>query len=223
MPRASIKANAKENLRGNWGTAILVLLLNWMLLSAATGVMVIGKLIIMGTLETGVVLIYLKLSYREPAEIGDLFQPFQNFVNTFFAGFLSTIFTFLWSLLFVIPGIVKALAYSQVYYILCDHPEYTGREAIDASQEMMRGHKGELFLLQLSFFGWFLLSFLTFGLLLLYVKPYYQAALTEFYRYLKETQGQQDWQPQQKPDVPEQAAPPLPEKRKVNYDPEQFE
>ena len=209
MPRASIKANAKESLRGNWGTAILVLLLNWMLLSAATGVMVIGKLIIMGTLETGVALIYLKLSYREPAEIGDLFQPFQNFVNTFFAGFLSTIFTFLWSLLFVIPGIVKALAYSQVYYILCDHPEYTGREAIDASQEMMRGHKGELFVLQLSFFGWFLLSFLT--------------ALTEFYRYLKETQGQQDWQPQQKPDVPEQAAPPLPEKRKVNYDPEQFE
>lgn len=114
MPRASIKANAKESLRGNWGTAILVLLLNWMLLSAATGVMVIGKLIIMGTLETGVALIYLKLSYREPAEIGDLFQPFQNFVNTFFAGFLSTIFTFLWSLLFVIPGIVKALAYSQV-------------------------------------------------------------------------------------------------------------
>ena len=43
------------------------------------------------------------------------------------------------------------------------------------------------------------------------------------HRYLKETQGQQDWQPQQKPDVPEQAAPPLPEKRKVNYDPEQFE
>ena len=150
MPRASIKANAKESLRGNWGTAILVLLLNWMLLSAATGVMVIGKLIIMGTLETGVALIYLKLSYREPAEIGDLFQPFQNFVNTFFAGFLSTIFTFLWSLLFVIPGIVKALAYSQVYYILCDHPEYTGREAIDASQEMMRGHKGELLWLVLA-------------------------------------------------------------------------
>lgn len=215
MPRASIKANAKESLRGNWGTAILVLLLNWMLLSAATGVMVIGKLIIMGTLETGVALIYLKLSYREPAEIGDLFQPFQNFVNTFFAGFLSTIFTFLWSLLFVIPGIVKALAYSQVYYILCDHPEYTGREAIDASQEMMRGHKRELFVLQLSFFGWFLLSFLTFGLLLLYVKPYYQAALTEFYRYLKETQGQQDWQPQQPEGEVEQ-------NRKVNYDPEQF-
>ena len=78
-----------------------------------------------------------------------------------------------------------------------------------------------MFLLQLSFFGWFCCP-PDLGLLLLYVKPYYQAALTEFYRYLKETQGQQDWQPQQKPDVPEQAAP-ASRKRKVNYDPEQFE
>ena len=61
-----------------------------------------------------------------------------------------------------------------------------------------------------------MLSFLTFGLLLLYVKPYYQAALTEFYRYLKETQEQQDWQPQQPEGEVEQNS-------KVNYDPEQFE
>ena len=156
--RALLKANAKENLRGNWGTAILVLLIAHVLLSASSMVVAVGELILLGPLETGVALVFLKLSYREPAEVGDLFQPFQNFVNTFFAGFLSAIFTFLWSLLFVIPGIVKALSYSQVYYIMCDHPEYTGREAIDASREMMRGHKGELFVLQLSFFGWFLLS-----------------------------------------------------------------
>lgn len=162
-------------------------------------------------------LVFLKLSYREPAEVGDLFQPFQNFVNTFFAGFLSAIFTFLWSLLFVIPGIVKALSYSQVYYIMCDHPEYTGREAIDASREMMRGHKGELFVLQLSFIGWFLLSALTFGLLMFYVMPYYQSTLTEYYRYLKESRSEsQDWQPQQ----PEED---FTQNRKVNYDPEQFE
>lgn len=62
-----------------------------------------GELILLGPLETGVALVFLKLSYREPAEVGDLFQPFQNFVNTFFAGFLSAIFTFLWSLLFGHP------------------------------------------------------------------------------------------------------------------------
>lgn len=215
--RALLKANAKENLRGNWGTAILVLLIAHVLLSASSMVVAVGELILLGPLETGVALVFLKLSYREPAEVGDLFQPFQNFVNTFFAGFLSAIFTFLWSLLFVIPGIVKALSYSQVYYIMCDHPEYTGREAIDASREMMRGHKGELFVLQLSFIGWFLLSALTFGLLMFYVMPYYQSTLTEYYRYLKESRSEsQDWQQQQ----PEED---FTQNRKVNYDPEQFE
>ena len=215
--RALLKANAKENLRGNWGTAILVLLIAHVLLSASSMVVAVGELILLGPLETGVALVFLKLSYREPAEVGDLFQPFQNFVNTFFAGFLSAIFTFLWSLLFVIPGIVKALSYSQVYYIMSDHPEYTGREAIDASREMMRGHKGELFVLQLSFIGWFLLSALTFGLLMFYVMPYYQSTLTEYYRYLKESRSEsQDWQPQQ----PEED---FTQNRKVNYDPEQFE
>lgn len=215
--RALLKANAKENLRGTWGTAILVLLIAHVLLSASSMVVAVGELILLGPLETGVALVFLKLSYREPAEVGDLFQPFQNFVNTFFAGFLSAIFTFLWSLLFVIPGIVKALSYSQVYYIMCDHPEYTGREAIDASREMMRGHKGELFVLQLSFIGWFLLSALTFGLLMFYVMPYYQSTLTEYYRYLKESRSEsQDWQPQQ----PEED---FTQNRKVNYDPEQFE
>ena len=100
---------------------------------------------------------------------------------------------------------------------MCDHPEYTGREAIDASREMMRGHKGELFVLQLSFIGWFLLSALTFGLLMFYVMPYYQSTLTEYYRYLKESRSEsQDWQPQQ----PEED---FTQNRKVNYDPEQFE
>lgn len=69
-------------------------------------------------------------------------MPFQNFVNTFFAGFLVMLFTFLWSLLFVIPGIVKALSYSQTYFIMNEHPEYTGREAIDASRRMMGRPQG---------------------------------------------------------------------------------
>lgn len=84
--RALLKANAKENLRGNWGTAILVLLIAHVLLSASSMVVAVGELILLGPLETGVALVFLKLSYREPAEVGDLFQPFQNFVNTFFAG-----------------------------------------------------------------------------------------------------------------------------------------
>lgn len=152
---------------------------------AASCVFGVGELIIIGPIETGLALIFLKLSYRDNAEIGDLFVPFQNFVNTFFAGFLVMLFTFLWSLLFVIPGIVKALSYSQTYFIMNEHPEYTGREAIDASRRMMDGHKGEYFVLHLSFVGWFLLSALTLGLLLFYVMPYYQATMAEYYRYVR--------------------------------------
>lgn len=192
MSRALIKRNAKENLRGNWGIAILTLLISYVLMGAASCVFGIGELIVGGSIETGVALIFLKLSYRANPEIGELFTPFQNFVNTFFAGFLVGLFTFLWSLLLIVPGIVKGIAYSQTFYIMTEHPEYTGREAIDASQELMQGHKWEYFVLGLSFIGWFLLSTLTFGILLFYVKPYYEATMAEYYRYLKETSGQSD-------------------------------
>lgn len=224
IPRTLLKANARENLRGRWGVAILVLLLAYVILGGVSVIIAVGTLVLMGPLYTGVALVFLKLSYREEATVGDLFQPFQNFVNTFFGGFLTAIFTFLWSLLFVIPGIIKAIAYSQVYYIMCDHPEYTGREAIQASQEMMRGHKGEYFVLQLSFIGWFLLSMLTCGLLLFYVVPYYQSTMTEYYRYLKESlgaMGDSDWgtsEPQ-----PIEQGPFVNQRRSVEYDPEQFE
>lgn len=224
IPCALLKANARENLRGRWGVAILVLLLAYVLLGAASVIVAVGSLVLIGLLYTGVALVFLKLSYREEVAVGDLFRPFQNFVNTFFGGFLTAIFTFLWSLLFVIPGIIKAIAYSQVYYIMCDHPEYTGREAIQASREMMQGHKGEYFLLQLSFIGWFLLSSLTFGLLLFYVVPYYQSTMAEYYRYLKESlgaMGDSDWGTQEP--QPLEQSPLVNQRRSVEYDPEQFD
>ena len=182
--RALLKANAKENLRGNWGTAILVLLIAHVLLSASSMVVAVGELILLGPLETGVALVFLKLSYREPAEVGDLFQPFQNFVNTFFAGFLSAIFTFLWSLLFVIPGIVKAYAYSMVYYVKADHPEYGWRECLDESQRLMTGHKWEKFVLDLSFIGWGIVGSLCLGVGTLWVMTYMAATEAQYYEYL---------------------------------------
>lgn len=188
MTRGMMKGNAREALRGNWGIAILSLLIGSVLITAATCVVGIGELIIIGPIETGLALIFMKLRDRENPEIGDLFVPFQNFVNTFFAGFLVTIFTFLWSLLLVVPGIVKSMAYSQTFYIMNEHPECTGKEAIDASRRMMDGHKWEFFVLNLSFIGWFLLCGITFGLAMFYVMPYYQATTAEYYRYLKEEQ-----------------------------------
>ena len=183
--RALLKANAKENLRGNWGTAILVLLIAHVLLSASSMVVAVGELILLGPLETGVALVFLKLSYREPAEVGDLFQPFQNFVNTFFAGFLSAIFTFLWSLLFVIPGIVKMYAYSMAYYIKLDHPDYGWKACIDESRQLMDGHKWEKFVLDLSFLGWIIVGSLCLGVGTLWVTPYMEATNAQFYEYVR--------------------------------------
>ncbi len=188
MTRKMMKTNARDSLRGNWGIAILTLLIGYVLTAAASCVFGVGELIVIGPIETGLALIFMKLSYHDNAEVGDLFVPFQNFANTFFAGFLVTIFTFLWTLLLVVPGIVKGIAYSQTFFIMNEHPDFTGKEAIDASQGMMLGHKWEYFVLSLSFIGWFLLCIITFGLMLFYVLPYYQATMAEYYRYLKESQ-----------------------------------
>ena len=103
-------------------------------------------------------------------------------------GLLLTIFVALWSLLFVIPGIIMAYAYSMAAYIKVDHPEYSPIQAIKASTELMRGHKWQLFVLDLSFIGWLLLSFVTFGLASLWVAPYVAASRAEFYQELVNSQ-----------------------------------
>ena len=89
---------------------------------------------------------------------------------------LIAIFTFLWSLLFIIPGIVKAYSYAMTPYIVHDNPEMPVRECIRQSQRMMKGYKMKLFLLDLSFIGWILLGIFSFGIGLLWVLPYMETA-----------------------------------------------
>jgi uncharacterized membrane protein len=96
------------------------------------------------------------------------------------------LFTFLWSLLFVIPGIVKAYAYFAAPYILAEFPAVRATDAIKLSMRMTYGFKADLFVLDLSFIGWNLLSGLTLGLLgILYVNPYYYTSKAGFYEELK--------------------------------------
>ena len=97
-------------------------------------------------------------------------------------GLLTTLFTALWSLLFVIPGIVKSYSYSMAYFIKIDHPEYTPTQAIDESRRLMNGHKMKLFLLDLSFLGWMIVGAICFGIGTLWVTAYMRAARAEFYR-----------------------------------------
>ena len=94
----------------------------------------------------------------------------------------------LWSLLFVIPGIIATYSYSMSFYILRDNPDMDANAARKASIEMMKGNKWKLFCLELSFIGWMLLSMLTFGILLLWVGPYMETAKAAFYEELKAKQ-----------------------------------
>ena len=91
----------------------------------------------------------------------------------------------LWSLLFVIPGILKAYSYALVYYIKNDHPEYSWRECFIASNALMKGNRWKLFCLQFSFIGWTILGMLCLGLGGLWITPYRQTATAIFYEELK--------------------------------------
>ena len=96
--------------------------------------------------------------------------------------FLRTLFTVLWSLLFIIPGIVKGLSYAMTPFILEEHPEMTASEAIKASMRLMDGHKMDLFILGLTFIGWQILACLTMGIGFLFLNPYMNATYAVLYR-----------------------------------------
>ena len=125
---------------------------------------------------------------KKAPEIGTLFGHFRNWKTAVAAGFLRGLYVILWSLLFVIPGIVAGYSYAMTNYILAEHPELTASEAIDKSKQMMYGNRGRLFCLQLSFIGWDLLCILTLGIGNLWLIPYKQAAEAAFYREVSGTE-----------------------------------
>ena len=100
--------------------------------------------------------------------------------------FLKDLFLLFWTLLFIIPGIIKSFSYRMVPYILADQPELTATQAITRSRQMMKGNKWRAFVLDLSFILWYILSALTFGLVgFFFVHPYYEATNGELYQALK--------------------------------------
>lgn len=117
-----------------------------------------------------------------------LFDNGRYFLGWLFIGILVSIFTFLWSLLLVVPGIIKAYSYSQAFFLYRDAvdkgEQLSPLQAITKSREMMNGNKSFLFIMDLSFIGWFFLSFITFGLAGLFVQPYYDMARAKFFNQL---------------------------------------
>lgn len=110
---------------------------------------------------------------------------FGNWLHVVWGMILSTIYIFLWTLLLIIPGIIKSYSYALTPYILVEHPEMSANEAIEESMRLMDGHKFDLFYLQLSFIGWAILSILSLGLGFFWLIPYQMTAQAAFYRDIK--------------------------------------
>ena len=125
---------------------------------------------------------------RKNAAFEYLFEYFSYWKTTAVARLLRTIYVLLWSLLFVIPGIVASLSYAMTDYILAENPELTSTEAIEQSKSMMYSNRFRFFCLQFSFIGWDILATLAFGIGHLWLTPYKQAAYASFYREVSGTE-----------------------------------
>lgn len=112
-------------------------------------------------------------------------NTFKGYWRNVWSGFLMVLFVYLWMLLLIIPGIIKAFAYAMTPYILKDNPELSANQAMNLSVKMMKGHKFDLFYLYLSFIGWGFLSMLTLGLGYLWLMPYMYASMAAFYQDVK--------------------------------------
>lgn len=125
---------------------------------------------------------------QQEQKIDDLFSCFQDYGKTFRLGFFRDIRVFLWSLLFIIPGILAHYNYSMAAFIMLDHPEYTENQCLEESKRLMYGKRWRLFCLELSFIGWYFLSVLSFGIGSIWVCPYENVTYAVFYRHISAPQ-----------------------------------
>lgn len=212
--RTILKSNAKVALRGRYWTAFLVTLLAGVISAAFSALFyrptwdyrhdfwywsataAVNPFVSWGEILYSVLIVLPVLvgmarffvhNHFEPAGVGTLFSGFGwGYGNTVGAMFLADLFVSLWSLLFLIPGIVKALEYSMVPFLLSDNPLLPGSRARELSRRMTDGEKGAIFVFWLSFLGWFLLGAVCAGFGLLFVLPYFEASQAELYLFLRE-------------------------------------
>jgi uncharacterized membrane protein len=131
--------------------------------------------------------LFISLSHtREIQGMSTFFSGFSLYLKGFLGYLYFMLFVTLWWLLFIIPGIVKSISYSWMFYIIAEHPDIDVRKAMRLSKELTRGKKGEIFIMWLSFLGWKLLALIIpFGLFNCYLKPYENMAFINAYHHAK--------------------------------------
>ena len=204
--REKARASLGHKLFGDlWLAVVLIVFLNGVILSVPSTIgSVLGRLspalmasagtilfalsvVISGPLEYGMAhaLVALAREDKKP-DISDLFVAYKEaLTESVVLVILRSIFLFLWTLLFIIPGIIKTYAYSMAFYIQQDSSDKSWRSCLDRSQEMMKGYKWKLFCLDFSFIGWYILGFFCFGVGTLWVSSYHATARAHFYNELK--------------------------------------
>ena len=192
MDRKQLKAQAKAQIKDKIGILIAVTLVIGAITGAASflaslipGVGMVVSIILTPAFALSTVRIYLMVVRGGTPEIKDSFSGFDDFFSAFKVTLLVGLYTFLWSLLFIVPGIIKGYSYSMSLFVLAENKGKSARECIAESKAMMEGRKMELFVLDLSFIGWYLLCSLTCGLAFLYVTPLVNAAHANFYEEIK--------------------------------------
>lgn len=158
-------------------------------------IVLVAKVFVGNLLKMGGYRFFILNQTAQPG-IGTLLDGFRSghYVNIVLTMFLRDLFTTLWSLLLVVPGIVKHYEYLMVPYIIAENPAMDYKEAFQISKQMMDGEKMEAFIMDLSFLGWYLLSAVTCGLLaIFYVNPYVQAPFAEMYTFNKQKAYQEGY------------------------------
>lgn len=200
MDTAQLKSRAKEQIRGKWGVAIGTVLVANIILEVDFAYRVTSELgaeglsysinlialLLGGVISVGLCRFLLNMATgREEARFDNLFSGFNIYLKTLGLNILITLAVVAGTLLFIIPGIIVSLMFSQAFYILSEDPSKSITQCISESVNLMTGHKWELFYLELTFIGWWLLAVITLGIAALWVSPYQKLTEANFYLYLK--------------------------------------
>ncbi|MCL2540726.1 MAG: DUF975 family protein [Firmicutes bacterium] len=179
-----LKQNARVSLRGKWGDSIIALFAA----AGAKAILLISLIVPLvwtnGPLNIGLTHYFYQISENKKPKTGAVFSGFDHYGRNLLMGLLKSVLIFAWSLLLFIPGYMVSLMYGQTSFIAATKPEAKIMAILKESAQLMKGHKTELFLLQLSFIGWFGLSLLTAGVGLLWLIPYYKTTMANYYKSL---------------------------------------
>lgn len=198
ITRPELRSQARETLRGKWTQPVLATLIILLLACFTQGGgrthspylisgVVLVELFIIANLQYGYDVALLRFNRSREDSVNEMFRAAfkEDYGRVLGIVLLTALYTLLWSLLLIIPGIIKAYSYSMTYLIAEDNPELGPNACIERSMAMMDGHKMDLFLLDLSYIGWILLGIISCGIGMLWVAPWIQMAHVKFYEQLK--------------------------------------